>query len=74
MLMIPVSVTKEHKIKQDSLARRFFKQWDIQLMVIPALLFVFVFSYIPMYGVLMAFQDYSIYKGFLHSPGSVQAF
>ncbi|MEK5238140.1 ABC transporter permease subunit [Paenibacillus sp. FSL L8-0470] len=66
--MIPVSVTKEHKIKQDSLARRFFKQWDIQLMVIPALLFVFVFSYIPMYGVLMAFQDYSIYKGFLHSP------
>lgn len=68
MLMIPVSVTKEHKIKQDSLARRFFKQWDIQLMVIPALLFVFVFSYIPMYGVLMAFQDYSIYKGFLHSP------
>ncbi|OMD49991.1 protein lplB [Paenibacillus borealis] len=68
MLMIPVSVTKEHKIKQDSLAQRFFKQWDIQLMVIPALLFVFVFSYIPMYGVLMAFQDYSIYKGFLHSP------
>lgn len=37
-------------------------------MVIPALIFVFVFSYIPMYGVLMAFQDYSIYKGFLHSP------
>jgi putative aldouronate transport system permease protein len=68
MFMIPVSVTKEHKIKPDSLARRFFKQWDIQLMVIPALMFVFVFSYIPMYGVLMAFQDYSIYKGFLHSP------
>ncbi|MEK4511327.1 sugar ABC transporter permease [Paenibacillus anaericanus] len=48
--------------------RRMFKQWDIQMMVIPALIFVFVFSYIPMYGVLMAFQDYSIYKGFLHSP------
>ncbi|MDQ0087856.1 putative aldouronate transport system permease protein [Paenibacillus anaericanus] len=48
--------------------RRMFKQWDIQMMVIPALIFVFIFSYIPMYGVLMAFQDYSIYKGFLHSP------
>lgn len=32
-------------------------------MVIPGLLFVFVFNYIPMYGVLMAFQDYNIFKG-----------
>ncbi|RXZ78431.1 sugar ABC transporter permease [Paenibacillaceae bacterium] len=47
---------------------RFFKQWDIQLMAIPALLFIFVFSYIPMYGVLMAFQDYSLFKGFMNSP------
>ncbi|WP_416212724.1 ABC transporter permease [Paenibacillus donghaensis] len=41
-----------------------FKQWDIQLMVIPALLLIFVFSYIPMYGVLMAFQDYNLFEGF----------
>ncbi|MBW7452550.1 ABC transporter permease [Paenibacillus sepulcri] len=47
---------------------RLWRQWDIQLMVVPALLFIFVFSYIPMYGVLMAFQDYSIFKGFLNSP------
>jgi len=40
------------------------EQMDIQLMVIPGLLLIFVFSYIPMYGVLMAFQDYSIFKGF----------
>lgn len=48
--------------------RRFGKQWDLQLMVIPALLFIFVFSYIPMYGVLMAFQDYSLFEGFRGSP------
>jgi putative aldouronate transport system permease protein len=47
---------------------RFFKQIDIQLMVLPALLLIIVFSYIPMYGVLMAFQDYSIFKGFMASP------
>ncbi|WP_415663207.1 MULTISPECIES: ABC transporter permease [Saccharibacillus] len=34
------------------------------MMVLPALLFIFVFSYIPMYGVLMAFQDYSLFDGF----------
>lgn len=44
------------------------RQWDVQLMVVPALLFIVVFSYIPMYGVLMAFQDYNIFQGFLKSP------
>ncbi|WP_152394489.1 ABC transporter permease [Paenibacillus guangzhouensis] len=47
--------------------RRFFRQWDLQIMVVPAILFIFIFSYIPMYGVLMAFQDYSIFKGFFDS-------
>jgi putative aldouronate transport system permease protein len=60
--------TKQHVYKQPGQTKRFIKQWDIQLMVIPALLFIFVFNYIPMYGVLMAFQDYSIFKGFLNSP------
>jgi putative aldouronate transport system permease protein len=60
--------TKQHVYKQPEQTKRFIKQWDIQLMVIPALLFIFVFNYIPMYGVLMAFQDYSIFKGFLNSP------
>jgi len=60
--------TKQHVYKQPGQTRRFIKQWDIQLMVIPALLFIFVFNYIPMYGVLMSFQDYSIFKGFLNSP------
>lgn len=47
---------------------RFFRQIDIQLMVLPAILLIFVFSYIPMYGVLMAFQDYNIFTGFFSSP------
>ncbi|MGM0882009.1 MAG: ABC transporter permease [Bacillota bacterium] len=47
---------------------RFIKQIDIQLMVLPALILIIIFSYIPMYGVLMAFQDYSIFKGFMTSP------
>ncbi|WP_102716195.1 ABC transporter permease [Paenibacillus castaneae] len=36
-------------------------------MIWPALIFIFVFSYLPMYGVLMAFQDYSLFKGFFGS-------
>lgn len=47
---------------------RFLAQWDLQLMVIPAIIFVFIFSYIPMYGIIMAFQDYNIFKGVMDSP------
>ncbi|MFS0724834.1 ABC transporter permease [Paenibacillus sp. 1P07SE] len=47
---------------------RLIRQWDVQLMVVPALLFILVFHYIPMYGVLMSFQDYSLFRGFSGSP------
>ncbi len=47
---------------------RFFRQIDLQLMVIPALILIFIFSYIPMYGILMAFQDYKIGRSFSSSP------
>ncbi|WP_053377141.1 hypothetical protein [Paenibacillus sp. FJAT-27812] len=32
-------------------------------MVWPGVLLVFVFSYIPMYGILTAFMDYNIFTG-----------
>ncbi|WP_424766455.1 ABC transporter permease [Paenibacillus sp. sgz302251] len=67
--MAQISVESELKLKTKPKNgfKRFIKQIDIQLMVIPALLLIFVFSYIPMYGVLMAFQDYSLFKGFFAS-------
>ncbi|WP_212961156.1 ABC transporter permease [Cohnella xylanilytica] len=37
-------------------------------MVVPALIFIFVFSYIPMSGILIAFKDYDIFQGFASSP------
>ncbi|MFB9329067.1 ABC transporter permease [Paenibacillus aurantiacus] len=43
-----------------SVVKRFFKQLDIQLMVLPALALIFVFAYMPMYGVLIAFQNYKL--------------
>lgn len=60
--------TAEQAYRKPNLLQRIGRQWDIQLMVVPALLFIIVFSYIPMYGVLMSFQDYSLFKGFLNSP------
>lgn len=38
------------------------------LMMMPGMLFLLVFSYIPMFGIVMAFQDYSTGKGIMGSP------
>lgn len=47
--------------------RRLIQQWDLQIMAIPAIIMIIIFSYIPMWGVLTAFQDYSPAKGFFGS-------
>ncbi|KRF03904.1 protein lplB [Paenibacillus sp. Soil766] len=39
------------------------KYWDLYLMVLPALVFLLVFKYGPMYGVVIAFKDYNIIQG-----------
>lgn len=38
------------------------------LMMMPGMLFLLIFSYIPMFGIVMAFQDYSTGKGIMGSP------
>jgi len=50
--------------------RRFIFGRDIPLYAIlsPALVLVLVFCYFPMYGVLIAFKDFSPFKGILGSP------
>ena len=40
----------------------------LYLMVIPGMTLVVVFKYLPMYGILMAFKDFSFSKGIIGSP------
>lgn len=63
-----VKLEQHARKKKNNIFVRFAKQWDLQLMVLPGILFVFIFSYIPMYGVLMAFQDFDIFEGMRNSP------
>jgi len=53
--------------QKPSLFKRYFKQFDMQLLVIPGLLLILIFNYFPMYGLVMAFQDYNIFEGFWNS-------
>lgn len=39
------------------------ENYDLYLFLIPALLIVFIFAYIPLYGIQIGFKDFSIRKG-----------
>ena len=44
------------------------KRYELYLFVLPALVYFVIFRYYPMYGVQIAFRDFSGSKGFLGSP------
>jgi putative aldouronate transport system permease protein len=49
--------------------KRFFrKYWQFYLLLLPAFLYVFIFNYIPMYGIQIAFKDFRAGLGIWGSP------
>lgn len=51
-----------------ALGKRMVKHWHCYLFLLPAIAFFIVFSYIPMYGITLAFKDYRILDGIMGSP------
>lgn len=43
-------------------------QLELQSMVLPGVIFLFVFSYLPMYGLTMAFREFNIFTGLKGQP------
>jgi putative aldouronate transport system permease protein len=44
------------------------KEWQLYLMLAPTIIWFLVFLYKPMYGLQIAFKDYSVFKGITASP------
>lgn len=40
-----------------------YRNWQLWLMLFPAMLYILIFCYVPMYGVQLAFRDYSYATG-----------
>lgn len=53
--------------KKQSVLKRFWKTRFLFILFLPALVYYIMFKYVPMWGISLAFYDYSIYLGF---PGS----
>ena len=39
------------------------QNYDLYLMLIPGLVYLIIFKYLPMYGISIAFQDFNLFKG-----------
>ena len=46
----------------------FKKNWALYIMFVPVLVYEIVLHYIPMFGIIMAFEDYNVVDGYFGSP------
>ncbi|MCL2514615.1 MAG: ABC transporter permease subunit [Microbacteriaceae bacterium] len=46
----------------------FRQQWQLQLMVWPGVVFIIVFGFLPLYGYVMAFQNYTVTSTIWNAP------
>lgn len=64
---MPRSDGPEQGIKKYSLKKRMLRYYQVYIMLIPVVAWFIVFCYAPMYGIVLAFKDYSFRKGILGS-------
>ncbi|MBE7043904.1 MAG: sugar ABC transporter permease [Ruminococcaceae bacterium] len=53
--------------KRNWIKTHFRQNWELYLMIIPIIAYYVIFCYVPMYGTVIAFQNYSPGKGILGS-------
>ena len=53
-------------IKRNTM-KQVIKEWDLYVLSIPGLVLLIIFSYIPIYGLTIAFKDFNIHRGILGS-------
>lgn len=63
-----ISRSKTKKGKALKTCKVMKNHWQIYLMMLPAILAILIFSYKPMYGIIIAFKKYSFRLGILGSP------
>ncbi|CAH1211330.1 putative multiple-sugar transport system permease YteP [Paenibacillus auburnensis] len=57
------SIPAKHRLRN-----RIWQQRYLLILTLPVVLWMIVFNYIPMYGLIIAFQEYTPFQGFIHSP------
>lgn len=58
----PVNL-RSYKRKKPTVLNTFKRDYQLWIMIFPAIAVIFIFNYIPMYGIQLAFRDYNFAKG-----------
>lgn len=53
--------------KKGSLSRTLKREWPLHVFLIPGLVFLIWFNYVPMIGNVMAFQKFTVFKGWFNA-------
>ena len=48
-------------------AQKRLRELPLHLMLIPGLMLILIFHYVPMFGIVMAFQNFKMGSGFIYS-------
>ena len=51
-------------MKQKMIVKRLKREWLYHFMLLPGVIIIFIFSYIPLYGIIIAFEKYNPALGF----------
>lgn len=54
--------------RMERVGDHFKREWQLYVMLLPTILWLAIFLYKPMYGLQIAFKDYSIFRGIANSP------
>ena len=54
--------------QQSLLLRRIWRARHLYILILPTIVYFFIFSYIPYYGLSIAFKDFKIFSGIAKSP------
>lgn len=63
-----MSVVRKEKKQKHYKLMLIKRNWALYLFILPAFLYFLIFSYVPMYGVQIAFKDFIASEGILGSP------
>lgn len=64
----PGTLASGMRCRQATWRKTVLNQRYLLILVLPAVIWMFIFNYIPMYGLVIAFKKYNVFTGILNSP------
>jgi putative aldouronate transport system permease protein len=64
MELVAARIAEERETSRRKQLRRIWKYKLLYILLLPAFVWVFIFDYLPLYGISIAFMDYNVIQGF----------